>query len=448
MDEKKLQIELQNRVQQKLLPLFVRYGLDYSDLESALKWKPLVLLIGNYSSGKSTFINELLGQDLQRTGQAPTDDSFTIITSEGPDKGEGEIPGSVLVNDETLPFESFKAHGEQFIAHFRLKRVSAPFLENMALIDTPGMLDAVTEKDRGYDYMTVVSDFAKLADLVVLMFDPHKAGTIKETYTAIRDTLPESSTEDRIIFVMNRIDECDNLSDLVRSYGTLCWNLSQMTGRKDIPYIFLTYAPAMAEQTTDLSSWSMERDQLKEKILTAPQFRINHILQNIDQQVNELQMISEAMTVFSKQGRELLANAAKFWITAGVLAFFFTGLIMNRLTGFPEQTFLEAMISGSIDLSSFVIPVSGVALISLLSGFWFVKWSFPRFARKWRESAANLVNLNTEYKRRLWTKVAVKVEALLDTATVKELLGGHIRNLDKIRRFLQKDLQGFYNKIR
>ncbi|MCK5228650.1 MAG: hypothetical protein KAR13_00195, partial [Desulfobulbaceae bacterium] len=118
------------------------------------------------------------------------------------------------------------------------------------------------------------------------------------------------------------------------------------------------------------------------------------------------------------------------------------------LTGFPEQTFLEAMISGSIDLSSFVIPVSGVALISLLSGFWFVKWSFPRFARKWRESAANLVNLNTEYKRRLWTKVAVKVEALLDTATVKELLGGHIRNLDKIRRFLQKDLQGFYNKIR
>ncbi len=448
MDEKKLQIELQNRVQQKLLPLFIRYGLDYSDLESALKWKPLVLLIGNYSSGKSTFINELLGQDLQRTGQAPTDDSFTIITSEGPDKEEGEIPGSVLVNDETLPFEFFKAHGEQFIAHFRLKRVSAPFLENMALIDTPGMLDAVTEKDRGYDYMTVVSDFAKLADLVVLMFDPHKAGTIKETYTAIRDTLPESSTEDRILFVMNRIDECDNLSDLVRSYGTLCWNLSQMTGRKDIPYIFLTYAPAMAEQTTDLSSWSMERDQLKEKILTAPQFRINHILQNIDQQVNELQMISEAMAVFSKQGRELLANAAKFWITAGALAFFSSGLIMNKLTGFPEQTFLEAMISGSIDLSSFVIPVSGVALISLLSGFWFVKWSFPRFARKWRESAANLVNLNTEYKRRLWTKVAVKVEALLDTATVKELLGGHIRNLDKIRRFLQKDLQGFYNKIR
>lgn len=448
MDEKKLQIELQNRVQQKLLPLFIRYGLDYSDLESVLKWKPLVLLIGNYSSGKSTFINELLGQDLQRTGQAPTDDSFTIITSEGPDKGEGEIPGSVLVNDETLPFESFKAHGEQFIAHFRQKRVSAPFLENMALVDTPGMLDAVTEKDRGYDYMTVISDFAKLADLVVLMFDPHKAGTIKETYTAIRDTLPESSPEDRIVFVMSRIDECDNLSDLVRSYGTLCWNLSQMTGRKDIPHIFLTYSPAMAEQNTDLSSWSMERDQLKEKILTAPQFRINHILQNIDQQVNELQMISEAMAAFSKQGRELLANTAKFWIMAGVPAFFFTGLIMNKLTGFPEQTFLEAMINGSIDPSNLVIPASGVALVSLLSGLWFIKWSFPRFAGKCRESAANLVNLNTEYKRRLWTKVAVKVESLLNTATVKELLGCHIRNLDKIQRFIRKDLQEFYNKIR
>ncbi|MEA1934276.1 MAG: dynamin family protein [Thermodesulfobacteriota bacterium] len=448
MDEKKLQNELQNRVQQKLLPLFTMYGMDYSDLESDLKWKPLILMIGNYSSGKSTLINELLGQDLQRTGQAPTDDSFTLITSDGPEKGEGEIPGSVLVNDETLPFECFKAYGEQFISHFRLKRISVPFLENMALIDTPGMLDAVTEKDRGYDYMTVIREFAKLADLIVLMFDPHKAGTIKETYTVIRDTLPESSTEDRIVFVMSRIDECDNFSDLVHSYGTLCWNLSQMTGRKDIPHIFLTYSPAMAAQSKDLSPWSMERDQLKEKILTAPRFRINHILQNIDRQVNELQLINEAMAAFSKKGRELLVNVAKFWITSCILAFFFIDIIISKLAGFPKQTFIEAMLSGSIDLSNLIIPISVVVMLFLLSSFWFIKWSFPRFAGKWKKSARNLVNLNTQYKSHLWTRVEEKVEGLLETATIKELEGGHIKNLNKIRTFIQKDLQEFYNKIR
>ena len=83
MDEKALQAELQHKVKRSLSPLFAKYKLDFSNLESILKWKPIVLVIGNYSSGKSTLINELLGEDIQRTGQAPTDDSFTIITAGG-----------------------------------------------------------------------------------------------------------------------------------------------------------------------------------------------------------------------------------------------------------------------------------------------------------------------------------------------------------------------------
>ncbi|MCK5069956.1 MAG: dynamin family protein, partial [Desulfocapsa sp.] len=75
----KLQTEIQNRVNKKIAPLFSKYDMDFSSLESSMKWKPIVLIIGNYSSGKSTLINELIGADIQRTGQAPTDDAFTVI---------------------------------------------------------------------------------------------------------------------------------------------------------------------------------------------------------------------------------------------------------------------------------------------------------------------------------------------------------------------------------
>ena len=88
----------------------------------------------------------------------------------------------------------------------------------------------------------MVGDLAEIADLILILFDPHKAGTIREAYTSIRDTLPKSTFEDRIMFVLNRIDECVSLKDLLRVYGTLCWNLSQITGRKDIPAIYLTYS--------------------------------------------------------------------------------------------------------------------------------------------------------------------------------------------------------------
>jgi hypothetical protein len=40
---------------------------------------PLVFLLGNHSSGKSTFVNYLHGRKIQTTGVAPTDDAFTII---------------------------------------------------------------------------------------------------------------------------------------------------------------------------------------------------------------------------------------------------------------------------------------------------------------------------------------------------------------------------------
>lgn len=40
---------------------------------------PFALILGNHSSGKSTFINYLLENNIQASGVAPTDDCFTII---------------------------------------------------------------------------------------------------------------------------------------------------------------------------------------------------------------------------------------------------------------------------------------------------------------------------------------------------------------------------------
>ena len=41
--------------------------------------KPCMVFLGNHSSGKSSIINWLLGEKVQDTGLAPTDDGFTFI---------------------------------------------------------------------------------------------------------------------------------------------------------------------------------------------------------------------------------------------------------------------------------------------------------------------------------------------------------------------------------
>ena len=44
-------------VKDYLTPVALKYGYSEAPLEANIKWKPLVLVLGNYSSGKSTLIN-------------------------------------------------------------------------------------------------------------------------------------------------------------------------------------------------------------------------------------------------------------------------------------------------------------------------------------------------------------------------------------------------------
>ncbi len=445
MNEKELQKQLQTKVKRKLEPLFARYKMDFGGIDASLKWKPIVLIIGNYSSGKSTLINELVGQDVQRTGQAPTDDSFTIITSDS--GSDNETPGSTLVNDESLPFLHFKDFGEKLISHICMKKVSSPVLKDMAIIDSPGMLDATSENDRGYDYMQVLGEFAKMADLIVLMFDPHKAGTIKESYDAIRNTLPEKSGEHRIVFVMSRIDECDNLSDFTRSYGTLCWNMSQMTGRKDIPHIYLTYAPSVVDPGSVADGWPQERDELIGKIQKAPGFRINHILEDIDRQVNELSIVAEAVTTFLKRATKVYWKFANVTIGIAVLLFLFGDVILNTLFSFPDSTMIASLRGGEVSLTNMIIPcVLGVGTL-LLGTLGYSKFAFKQVKKKALNAGPELLNLDTDYKKNLWNKMESKIRENIQALSAKDLWGGYGRSFVKIKNFLKNDLKRYYDKI-
>lgn len=450
MNKKKLQREIQNRVEGKLLPLLAEYLIDSGELAAVLRWKPIVLLLGNYSSGKSTLINELLGAEVQLTGQAPTDDSFTVITAPGADEKFGIIAGASLVNDDQLPFLRLKAYGEQLSSHFQMKLIDMPLLENLALIDTPGMLDSVTEKGRGYDFAKVVGEFSSLADLIVLMFDPHKAGTIKETYTTIRSTLPETSGEDRLVYVMSRIDECDNLGDLIRSYGTLCWNLSQMTGRKDIPRIFLTFSPTVRRTTKALEAWVDERNQLKEKILAAPENKIGHILHLVDRKLHELKLIIEAMVNVTRQGRWLLRRMVKRTAIASVAVFLFTDLFLCLVAGAPDGAFLLTLLTGNVAIGKLVVPLFAALSCWLVSAIWFNKWQLPHYFRACQQDVERMVHVSTPYQEYIWQRVRGNVKRLISNPnlSIKSLYYPHQKNLERVDLFIQEDLKKYFSRNR
>jgi EH domain-containing protein 1 len=404
---KALRAEMLAMVAEQLTPVALRYGYSDVPLETTVKWRPQVLVLGSYSSGKSTLINDFLGFKVQATGQAPTDDSFTVITyddtlpPDAPPQLTETRDGKYLLNDSEYPFETLKKHGQRFAAHFRLKKVNAPFLKNLAIIDTPGMLDSITERDRGYDYQEVVGDLAQIADLVLVLFDPHKAGTVREAHTSLRDTLPARTFEDRLLFVLNRIDECASMIDLLRVYGTLCWNLSQITGRKDIPMIHLTYSDEEAEshgQGRDLSYLRYlenQREDLKKAVLQAPHYRLDNLASFVETHGLRLAHLLEALISYRKHARKFAFKS------------FLTALVYGALVGGAAflATFIVPPLAGTdMTLKTAVAGTAGLAFLGLW-GILLRHFFFNRFHRKTLNKVDGLTPLPNQTRRDSWEAV-------------------------------------------
>lgn len=437
-----LHTELLEMVEKHLTPVAIRYGYSETPLESTIKWRPLVLVLGNYSSGKSALINEFLGAAIQKTGQAPTDDSFTILTHDNnvepgaPIHVSEERDGNFLLNDPAYPFESMKKHGQRFISHFRLKKVNSPFLKELAIIDTPGMLDSVTERDRGYNYQDVIGDFAQIADLILVLFDPHKAGTIREVHTSLRETLPARTFEDRVLFVLNRIDECTSLNDLLRVYGTLCWNLSQITGRKDIPMIHLTYSQQAGieyrihreQELSYLKYLENQREELKKSVLEAPRHRLDHLAAFVETHSERLGLMLEALVNYRrKRSAYRLRNLS----IGAVSSLFGAGMVISAL--------LVSGMVGGLD------PVTMAAAVSVLGGSFFLIWvmgiwkiALRRFHRTLVDQTDTLIDLTSQTHQDNWQAIQDKVVTFLKKSDGRFSSGIARKDLETMQTVFQK----------
>ncbi len=432
-----LRTEVLEMVEDHLTPVALKYGYSEVPLETNIKWRPQVLVLGNYSSGKSTLINEFLGAEIQATGQAPTDDSFTVLTFDSSLPSGSSIcvteerDGQFLLNDPDYPFETLKKYGQRFSSHFRLKKVNSPFLENLAIIDTPGMLDSITERDRGYDYQEIIGDLAQIVDLILIIFDPHKAGTIQELHTSLRDTLPARTFEDRIIFVLNRIDECASLVDMIKVYGTLCWNLSQMTGRKDIPKIHLTYSPHAASHNVSKGDLSYleylenQREELKASILQAPRHRLDHIATFVETHGQRMSHLLEALISYRR--KHLNFKIKTILIGLGI------SLLTGGAAGF--------MVFGNPGSGNQATPlIAGGVFAAVVMVFWMMlpEKIILRWFRKGRlKSLDDITPLNTQTRIDSWQAIRKRVYTCLNKSKGKLSLKALNREYKMVTRVLE-----------
>lgn len=225
-----------------IYPLEKKYRYDYffdSPLLSDVEFdaKPQVLLVGQYSVGKTSFIRYLLGRDFpgQRIGPEPTTDRFTVLLN-GPE--ERTIPGNALSVHPDLPFRGLEKFGVNFLSRLEGSQLPSSVLRSITLVDTPGILSGEKQRtNRGYDFTKVVAWFAEKADLIILLFDAHKLDISDELKGTI-DVL--KGHDDKIRCILNKADQIDR-QQLMRVYGALLWSLGKTMPRYVVACLFVCY---------------------------------------------------------------------------------------------------------------------------------------------------------------------------------------------------------------
>jgi hypothetical protein len=447
-----LQGELLNLFEHDIEPLAQTYAISSLVHTPAMAWKPLVLLMGDHSAGKSSLVNNILGFPLQPEGQEKSQHDFTVITGFRADDAAElgaagavleEKRGDALIGDELYPFANLSRFGAPFAKHFVLKKVNLPRLANIALIDTPPLVrgEASYGADSGGEVRgEAIAALAALADMIVVFFDPHRPWDYPDTYNYLKSSMPEAVIEKKCVYVLNRIDTCTHLGDFLKVYGSLYWRLARTVSQEEMPKLFLTYSKAHTRTEASgkksfINEISSDQHALERTIFDAAVVRLQHIAEYLQVQNRNLLLMVQIHQRFYQKNKNY------------VLKWAFAALLLSAASAgagwYYAKNAMAATTEINEQLTIGIAAASGCLFFLLL--LLIINKVGKKYARRnWLETLDDEVPLESSEQRATWMMVKGPLRRFLGDFAAHKIpmkkLKRDLRQLEKAAHTLGEEL--------
>ncbi|XP_060636551.2 uncharacterized protein [Anolis sagrei] len=198
--------------------------------------KVTVMVMGNHSAGKSSFINWYVEEHIQRTGVAIETQGFTFITS---GRKRESLTGNATLHlyPHFQALQSFKGVPEYLSTEIcTSKQKQFPLV---TFLDTPGLVDG--DMKYPFDVEAALIWFGQLCDLILVFFDPMGQALCKRTLNIVEHL--NEGHGDKLHFYLSKADEAGAEGDRQRVLMQIVQELCKRPGLNkcgfDMPTIYI-----------------------------------------------------------------------------------------------------------------------------------------------------------------------------------------------------------------
>ena len=305
--------------------------------------KVTVMIIGNHSSGKSSFVNWYVDEHVCPTGVAIESKGFTLVTygkrPSAPIKGEG----SLRYFPHIKGIRDFKGAIERIQTVTSVSNVKKFTLVDF--LDTPGLVGGREKAQYGarsgvgysFDVNNVMLYLADHVDLIFVFLDPIGQALCTRTMDVVEALNKRHYM--KMKYYLTKADEVDSSADLIKVIAQVTQNLAHRVSNNhgfEVPSIFLPTNDKVSKEMAKLNNIDKLCFEIEQTIEQKVQVNLDRLR---DDSKALLRKVRDAIAV-EDANRESHRSMGWKQLLVGVCAWFFVPLLACLLTIGPIKHLL------------------------------------------------------------------------------------------------------------